>query len=81
MVRIRHLTVSRFLFFQKGQIDFRDVVLRYRDDLPTVLKGLTASIQAGERIGVVGRTGTMQQTIGEARLSLLRRAPFLFPSA
>jgi ABC-type bacteriocin/lantibiotic exporter with double-glycine peptidase domain len=40
-----------------GQIDIRNAVMRYRDNLPDVLHGITLNIKAGERIGVVGRTG------------------------
>jgi ABC-type bacteriocin/lantibiotic exporter with double-glycine peptidase domain len=38
-----------------GGIEFSDVVLKYRPELPTVLKGLSMSIRGGEKIGVVGR--------------------------
>ena len=34
-----------------------DYALRYRDGLPLVLKGLDCKISAGEKIGIVGRTG------------------------
>jgi len=36
---------------------------RYRDDLPDVLKGMNVSIKAGEKIGIVGRTGAGKSTI------------------
>lgn len=39
----------------KGELEMRDVVLRYRPELPQVLKGLTMSVRAGEKIGIVGR--------------------------
>jgi ABC-type multidrug transport system fused ATPase/permease subunit len=38
-------------------IEFKDVVMRYRPDLDPVLNGLSFSVKAGEKIGVVGRTG------------------------
>lgn len=37
--------------------------LRYRDDLPPVLTGITAYIDAGEKIGVVGRTGAGKSSL------------------
>ncbi|KAJ8608779.1 hypothetical protein MRB53_039464 [Persea americana] len=37
--------------------------MRYREGLPLVLKGLTMHVRAGERIGVVGRTGAGKSTI------------------
>jgi ABC-type multidrug transport system fused ATPase/permease subunit len=39
----------------EGRIEFEDVVLKYGPGLPSVLKGLTMSIQSGEKIGIVGR--------------------------
>lgn len=36
---------------------------RYRQDLPEVLKGLSLSIKAGQKIGIVGRTGAGKTTI------------------
>jgi ABC-type transport system involved in cytochrome bd biosynthesis fused ATPase/permease subunit len=45
----------------KGSINFSDASLAYRKGLPLVLKGVTFSIQQGEKIGVVGRTGAGEQ--------------------
>lgn len=39
----------------QGTIEFKDVVLKYREDLPAVLKGLSFSINAVEKIGLVYR--------------------------
>lgn len=39
-----------------GRIELKDVQLRYRPELPPVLKGITMSIQGGEKIGIVGRS-------------------------
>jgi ABC-type multidrug transport system fused ATPase/permease subunit len=41
-----------------GNVTFQNLRMKYRDDTPLVLKGLDVSIAAGERIGVVGRTGS-----------------------
>ena len=38
-----------------GQIVFKDVVLKYRPELPSVLKGLSMDVKAGEKVGIVGR--------------------------
>merc|ERR1719253_1180660 len=43
---------------EKGVITLRNLEMRYRPETPLVLKGLDISIGAGERIGVVGRTGS-----------------------
>ncbi|KAE8310119.1 P-loop containing nucleoside triphosphate hydrolase protein [Aspergillus transmontanensis] len=54
----------------QGQITFQNVQMRYREELPLVLKGLTMSIQSGERIGVVGRTGAGKSSIVSALFRL-----------
>ena len=41
-----------------GEIVFKESQLRYRPELPLVLRGLNISIPAGSKVGVVGRTGT-----------------------
>ncbi|WPH03689.1 oligomycin resistance atp-dependent permease yor1 [Acrodontium crateriforme] len=48
---------------EKGEIIFDNVQMRYRAGLPLVLKGLSMHVKAGERIGVVGRTGAGKSTI------------------
>lgn len=40
-----------------GAVSFKNVVMRYRPDLPPVLHGLTVDIRSQEKVGVVGRTG------------------------
>ncbi|KAL5771882.1 hypothetical protein ACOSQ2_011806 [Xanthoceras sorbifolium] len=40
-----------------GSIKFKDVVLRYRPELPPVLHGLSFVISPCEKVGIVGRTG------------------------
>ncbi|KPV77486.1 uncharacterized protein RHOBADRAFT_24011 [Rhodotorula graminis WP1] len=46
-----------------GAIEFKNVEMRYRPDLPPVLKGLNMSVGRGEKIGVVGRTGAGKSSI------------------
>ena len=48
----------------------REVVLRYRPGLPLALKGVTAEIRAGEKVGVVGRTGAGKTSLVTAMLRL-----------
>ncbi|GAB7359206.1 hypothetical protein MBLNU230_g5865t1 [Neophaeotheca triangularis] len=48
---------------QHGEIEFDNVQMRYRAGLPLVLQGLTMHVKAGERIGVVGRTGAGKSSI------------------
>ncbi|KAJ3373132.1 Multidrug resistance-associated protein 1 [Allomyces arbusculus] len=42
---------------QHGTIEFRDFSTRYRDTLDPVLKHINLKINAGERVGICGRTG------------------------
>ena len=39
----------------QGQIVLKNVVLKYRPELPSVLKGLSMDVKAGEKVGIVGR--------------------------
>jgi ABC-type multidrug transport system fused ATPase/permease subunit len=48
---------------QEGKIEFKDVVLKYRPDLPAVLQSLNLSIASNQKIGIVGRTGAGKSTI------------------
>ncbi|CAK9138988.1 unnamed protein product [Ilex paraguariensis] len=45
----------------RGDIDIKDLQVRYRPNTPLVLKGINLSIHGGEKIGVVGRTGSGSQ--------------------
>ena len=49
----------------------RDMSMRYREDLPPVLKGLTLSIRGGSRVGVVGRTGAGKSSLISALFRLV----------
>jgi len=48
---------------EKGEIVFDNVEMRYRENLPLVLQGLTMHVAGGERLGVVGRTGAGKSSI------------------
>ena len=49
----------------------RDMSMRYREDLPPVLKDLTLSIKGGSRVGVVGRTGAGKSSLIAALFRLV----------
>ena len=55
----------------RGQIEFRDVVVRYRPDLDPALNGITLSINAGEKVGVVGRTGAGKSSLTMALFRII----------
>lgn len=50
----------------RGDIEVIDLKVRYRHNTPLVLKGITLSIHGGEKIGVVGRTGSGKSTLIQA---------------
>lgn len=54
----------------KGAISFDKVEMRYRPELPLVLKGLDFQIAGGESIGIVGRTGAGKSSIMSALFRL-----------
>ena len=46
-----------------GQVEFQNVVLRYRPNTEVVLNNLSFTVNPGEKIGIVGRTGAGKSTI------------------
>jgi len=53
----------------RGEISFNNYSTRYRSGLDLVLTGITCHINAGEKVGIVGRTGAGKSSI---TLSLFR---------
>uniref|UniRef100_A0A0E0KN69 ABC transporter C family member 13 n=1 Tax=Oryza punctata TaxID=4537 RepID=A0A0E0KN69_ORYPU len=54
-----------------GDIDIDGLKIRYRPNTPLILKGITVSIIGGEKIGVVGRTGSGKSTLIQALFRLV----------
>ncbi|CAA7266944.1 unnamed protein product [Cyclocybe aegerita] len=54
-----------------GRLELKNVVLSYRPELPPVLKGISMSVKAGEKIGIVGRTGAGKSSIMTALYRLV----------
>jgi ABC-type multidrug transport system fused ATPase/permease subunit len=65
-----HLTEVSASWPEKGRITFTNTEMRYRAELPLVLKGLSMDVQGGERIGIVGRTGAGKSSIMSALFRL-----------
>lgn len=51
---------------KEGEIEFKNVSLRYDPTLPIVLDNLTFKINPGEKIGIVGRTGAGKSSLIQA---------------
>jgi ATP-binding cassette, subfamily C (CFTR/MRP), member 1 len=58
-----------------GKIEWSDVSMRYRPDLPASLKKFTLKLRAGEKIGVVGRTGAGKSTLFQSLFRLYEIDP------
>lgn len=48
---------------EQGWLEFRGVVLAYRDGLPNALDGVSLVVRPGEKVGIVGRTGSGKSTL------------------
>ena len=55
----------------QGRVQVTDLTVRYRSDLPAVLVGVSFDVDSGERVGIVGRTGSGKSTVIEAMFRLL----------
>lgn len=55
----------------KGEIEFENVELRYREELPLVLRGVNLMVRSGEKMGVVGRTGSGKSSMMIALLRMV----------
>ncbi|CAG8654693.1 4444_t:CDS:2, partial [Racocetra fulgida] len=47
----------------RGEIHIKNLEMKYGTDSPLVLKGISVDIMAGEKIGIVGRTGCGKSTL------------------
>ncbi|KAJ3693574.1 hypothetical protein LUZ60_009054 [Juncus effusus] len=63
----------------KGVVEFKEVVLRYRPELPPVLHGIGFRIEGSEKVGIVGRTGAGKSSMLNAlfRIVELERGTIL----
>ena len=50
-------------FPSSSTLEFRNYSMRYRKELPLVLKNVSFTISEGEKIGIVGRTGSGKSSI------------------
>ncbi|XP_019449728.1 PREDICTED: ABC transporter C family member 10-like [Lupinus angustifolius] len=46
-----------------GRVEINNLQIRYRPDAPLVLHGITCTFEGGDKIGIVGRTGSGKSTL------------------
>lgn len=59
----------------RGGIVLKDLKMRYRKDMPLVLRGIDVNIEGGSRVGVVGRTGSGKSSLLLCLLRLVEPEP------
>ncbi|KAI5077528.1 hypothetical protein GOP47_0007352 [Adiantum capillus-veneris] len=59
---------------QRGEVLLDNLQIRYRENAPLVLKGISCTFQGGHKIGVVGRTGSGKTTLISALFRLVEPA-------
>lgn len=52
---------------RSGEIEFRNVTIRYDPDGPNILTDVNLTFKAGERVAIVGRTGSGKSTVSDLR--------------
>lgn len=48
---------------KKGDLEFTNLCVKYKDNTPNVLNNISLKIQGGQKIGIVGRTGAGKTTL------------------
>ncbi|KAL7106988.1 hypothetical protein ACP275_06G025800 [Erythranthe tilingii] len=47
----------------EGRVEIQNLQIRYRQDAPLVLRGISCTFEGGHKIGIVGRTGSGKTTL------------------
>lgn len=61
-VQRAHQTAIAASWPAEGRLEVKNLKVRYADHLPLVLKGITFNVEAGSRVGIIGRTGSGKST-------------------
>ncbi len=59
-----------FVWPEQATLEVKDLWLRYNSNLPYVLKGISFDVKAGEKIGVIGRTGSGKSSLVQSLFHL-----------
>ncbi|CAI2362604.1 unnamed protein product [Moneuplotes crassus] len=62
-------------FPETAEINFSNVHMRYQPHLPKVLKGLSYYVKEGQKIGIIGRTGSGKSSILQTIFRLVETEP------
>ncbi|XP_010261467.1 PREDICTED: ABC transporter C family member 10-like isoform X2 [Nelumbo nucifera] len=54
-----------------GKVEIHDLKIRYRPESPLVLRGINCTFEGGDKIGIVGRTGSGKTTLISALFRLV----------
>ena len=57
------LTSPENFKLKTGKIEFENIFMRYRPTLPYSLSGLSFTIKAGHKVGIIGRTGAGKSSV------------------
>ncbi|KAK4384895.1 ABC transporter C family member 10 [Sesamum angolense] len=58
----------------EGKVEIQDLQIKYRPDAPLVLRGISCTFEGGQKIGIVGRTGSGKTTLIGALFRLVEPA-------
>ncbi|EFJ30140.1 ATP-binding cassette transporter, subfamily C, member 24, SmABCC24 [Selaginella moellendorffii] len=55
----------------EGKVELHNLQIRYSADAPLVLRGITCTFESGQKVGVVGRTGSGKTTLISALFRII----------